>query len=1280
MSKHNTALEHNSQNSLLSASFQGLLWSNLLTVINDNAFRWLVIGIGKDYFPPEQQGWLLMIGSVLFVAPYLIFASVAGWLADRFPKRNVIVACKFLEIVVMIVGVTAIMMGNFNLLLLCTFLMGTQSALFAPAKVGKIPELLDETRISAANGYFNLAALSGTVIGMAVGGLLKDVTGIKGQEDIWITACTLIGIAVVGTGLSLLIRKMAVANPKARFPVTLIGETFANLVMLFKNKSLFRVALGISFFWAVGALGQLNIDQYAYESGALIERHRTPLLICLILGVGIGSVIAGIVSAGRIELGLVPWGALGISLFSILIFFSPEGFITYPVTLNMKYVVACALLAFLGISAGVFDVPLASFMQFRSPVEHRGAILSAVNFMLFTGILLTSVLYWGMRAPYHPASYANMPDQFQADSESDNYTALREITDNFDSQLASADSSQIELIKSTVAKIEDPQIREQALGHMLYQDMAASRKRIDANPDSTEEFNRQFYYDQFDQPAELVAVKHAYEQSSAQPLLSTRAVFLVLGIFTIPMLIYSAYHLYLAMTRIAMLWFLKCIYRVKVNGLENIPDDGGAVLVGNHTTWIDGALWLILIPRRLRMIAFAGNFKNKLMTFLANYCKVILITAGPKSIHRGLTEARKGLGRGEVVGLFPEGLISKTGQVQTFKPGLMKILDKMPVPIIPVYLDQQWGSIFTYSGGTSLKKWPNSFRRPMTLNIGKPMNRPEDVHEVRQSVMNLSADSSFQRQKPFAAPAAQFVSSCKRRKFKNKLADSSKVELSGGSLLMRSVILKRLLNRHVLDANEKHVGVLIPPSVGGVVVNAALAIDQRVAVNLNYTVSSEIMNQCIKQAGIKHVLTSRKVMEQFKFELDCEVVYLEDFKDKVSTSDKLAGVFASYVVPGKMLKSIWGLNKLDPDDVLTIIFTSGSTGVPKGVMLTHQNIATNVQAMDQVVHLKPDDCVLGILPFFHSFGFMATLWGALTINIRGVYHFSPLDSKQVGKLVDKHKVSLMLSTPTFLRGYLRKCTKEQLESLDVVVTGAEKLPVELADAFETKFGVRPIEGYGATETAPLATLNVPPSRSKEKFAIDRKEGTVGRPVPNVIAKIVDLDSGKELGMEESGMLWIKGPNVMKGYLGRDDLTSEAIQDGWYNTGDVAMIDKDGFIQITGRISRFSKIGGEMVPHVRIEEVLSQLISEDDQGEISVAVTAVPDARKGERLVVLHRKLKKTPEELCQGLSEEGLPNLYIPSTNSFFQVDELPLLGTGKLDLKSIKQMAEELANGASSN
>jgi acyl-[acyl-carrier-protein]-phospholipid O-acyltransferase/long-chain-fatty-acid--[acyl-carrier-protein] ligase len=342
-------------------------------------------------------------------------------------------------------------------------------------------------------------------------------------------------------------------------------------------------------------------------------------------------------------------------------------------------------------------------------------------------------------------------------------------------------------------------------------------------------------------------------------------------------------------------------------------------------------------------------------------------------------------------------------------------------------------------------------------------------------------------------------------------------------------------------------------------------------------------------------------------------------------------------------------------------------------MLSHANVASNVDIVAPVIHLRRSDVLVGILPFFHSFGYTVTLWTVAALNVKGIYHFNPLDAQLIGKLTQKHRGTVLLTTPTFLRTFIRRCTPEQFASLDVVIAGAEKLPIDLMDAYEKKFGVRPVEGYGTTELSPLVSVNIPPSRSHSDYHVERKEGTVGRPVPGVCAKVVNMETGEELGPGSSGMLLITGPNVMQGYLHLPEKTAEVIRDGWYVTGDIAMIDEDGFIQVTGRESRFSKIGGEMVPHIRIETMLNDIIrGEEDDATLRAAVTAVPDPRKGERLIVLHTRLSQTPQQLCEALAREGLPNLFIPSPDSFVQVDELPILGTGKLDLKGIRRIARE--------
>ena len=376
----------------------------------------------------------------------------------------------------------------------------------------------------------------------------------------------------------------------------------------------------------------------------------------------------------------------------------------------------------------------------------------------------------------------------------------------------------------------------------------------------------------------------------------------------------------------------------------------------------------------------------------------------------------------------------------------------------------------------------------------------------------------------------KFLRMCRRRMRRAKVADSTGVELSGAGLLTRTLVVRRLLRREVLAEDERNVGVLLPPSVGGLVVNAALAVDGRVAVNLNYTVTSEVMNDCIRQCGIRHVLTSRRVMERFNLILDAKVLYLEDFLGKVTLGDKLASAAAAWLAPIGWLERRLGLDKLGPDDLLTIIFTSGSTGRPKGVMLTQQNVASNVAAIDQIVRLADDDVLLGILPLFHSFGYTVTMWTVLSLPPKGIYHYSPLEAREVGKLCRRHGATIMIATPTFLRSYLRRCDPEDFAQLDVVFTGAERLSPELAEAFEERFGVHPVEGYGATETV-AGRLGQRSAQPRPEQTVRGRERRHRRPAPaRHRSEMRRSRHGRRPGTEPLGHVAGQGPERNAGLL------------------------------------------------------------------------------------------------------------------------------------------------------
>ncbi len=515
----------------------------------------------------------------------------------------------------------------------------------------------------------------------------------------------------------------------------------------------------------------------------------------------------------------------------------------------------------------------------------------------------------------------------------------------------------------------------------------------------------------------------------------------------------------------------------------------------------------------------------------------------------------------------------------------------------------------------------------------------------------------------------QFVRMCRRNLWRKKVADSSGSNLSGAGLLAQTLAVRSLLRREVLAADEKHVGILLPPSVAAVLANTALTVDRRVPVNLNYTASSGVLNASIAQCGIRHVLTSRRMLERFPLKLEAEIVIAEDLRQRMKWPDKLAAA-AAWLLPAAALERRLGLADVQPDDAATIMFTSGSTGVPKGVVLTHANVAANLAGINRLIHISRRDVLLGVLPMFHCYGYTATLWTALTLDALAVYHYTPLEPRQIGGLCRKHGGTILIATPTFLRSYLRRCEPEDLRTLDVVFAGAEKLPQELAAAFHERFGVLPVEGYGATELSPVVAGNSPPSRDPSPDKSGNRPGTIGRPIAGVEVKVIALESGADLPRGCQGMLLVRGDSVMQGYLDRPDLTAEVMRGDWYVTGDVATIDADGFITITGRTSRFSKIGGEMVPHIGVEAAVHKAVGDDDH-EAHLAVTAVADDTRGERLVVLHTGLRLAPVDICRAMVAGGVPPLWVPSPDSFRQVATIPLLGTGKLDLAGLKELAE---------
>jgi acyl-[acyl-carrier-protein]-phospholipid O-acyltransferase / long-chain-fatty-acid--[acyl-carrier-protein] ligase len=1115
--------------SLIATQFQG--------AFNDNALKFLVLYliIGTNLTPDEEETKVLLVGC-LFALPFILFSMTGGYLADRFSKRTVTIWTKLFEIGVMVFAIAGFAVQSMPMSLAALFLASTQGALFGPSKYGLLPEILPESQLSWGNGVIELGTFLAAITGTLAGARLSEMfAGRQEYSGVFFLACSVIGLVT-----SLGITNVVAADPTKKFQPNFLGDLWTNGKRIAEDRVLWLSVVGNTYFFFLAALLQFDIVFYGRD---ILHVHATQggyLQAAIAIGIGVGSLAAGYLSGGKIEYGLIPLGATGITVFGFLL--------ALP---GISFQNVLIFLAALGFFGGFFIVPISALLQHRPEEQHRGGVLASANLLSFIGILAASVVYY--------------------------------------------------LCK-----------------HFLH--------------------------------------------------LGPAGIFFWAAIGTVGALAYLLWLLPDSLLRFLLWTAAHTIYRLDLKGQEMIPARGGALLTPNHASWVDAVLLIAATDRPIRFLMFKGAYDHPLIKPFAKMLKIIPIASdqGPREMIHSLREASEALRNGEVVCIFPEGEITRIGQMLPFRRGFERIIKGIDVPIIPVNIDGIWGSIFSFSGGHFLWKWPRSIPYPVRITFGKPLPSTATTTEVRQAVQELGVDAFQRRRRYMKTLTRSFIKAARRHSRHFAMADGRTPKMTFGESLIKAVFLARRLRP--LWRDQKMVGILLPPSIPGALVNWAALLLGKVPINLNYTSSNESLASCAKQCELKTVVTSRQFLEKVPVQPPGELIYAEDLALNPGIVEKIAALLAAKLLPARLLEMFLGVSRpASLGDTATIVFSSGSTGEPKGVVLSHFNLASNVEQLEQVFHLHDGDRILGILPFFHSFGFTGTLCLPPLAGIGVVFHVSPLDAQVIGALVSKYTVTMLLSTPTFLNSYARRCPPEAFGSLRIVMAGAEKLPERVAQAFEDHFGIRPLEGYGCTECSPVVAVNTYDFRAAYFRQVGAKRGTIGHPLPGVGVRILDPESGESLPVDKPGLLLVRGPNVMVGYLNRPEKTAEVLQDGWYNTGDIATVDEDGFLRITDRLSRFSKIGGEMVPHIRVEEKLHELLQADGQ---ILAVTAIPDEKKGERLVVIHTLKEEALRECLEKLSKSDLPALWKPRPDQFLFVEKLPYLGTGKLDLRRLRELA----------
>lgn len=1131
--------------------FWALIFTQFQGAFSDNLFRWVLIYFllrtsidGDAGSEMERTGLVMGLSGALFSLPYIIFPGIFGALSDRFSKQRVAFATKVLELAIMTFGFAGLLSGNVYFLWTIWFLLSTQSAIFSPAKYGILPEILPDSRLSWGNGIMQMGTTVAIISGTAVAGPLYEF--LAKADQVHLVSVILMGLALAGIISSTRITNPPAANPDQKLTFNPVMDLPKHFRVFRRDKWLFLTVLGWTFFWFAGVLLQQNILSLGHLELHLTETQQSVLQAVLAVGIALGSLSAGFLSRDKIEVGLIPLGAFGMTLFSALL--GIQGF----EILSVRF-----LLFGLGFFAGVFFVPLAATLQQRSPAEMKGGIMATSNMLSSVGILAASGLFM-------------------------------------------------------------------LLG------------KLHIGPHLT---------------------------------------FLITACLTLATGLYISFVLPVFVVRLGLWVLSNTIYRLNVRGKHHVPEHGGALLVANHTSFLDALVIIASIDRPVRFIMYQGIYDIPWIKPLAKMMGAIPVTpgGGPREVVSSLRSASEAIKNGDLVCIFAEGQITRTGQMLPFRRGFERIMKGVEAPIVPVYIDQIWGSIFSFANGRFFWKWPKRVPYPITIAFGSSLASTANAYELRGAIQELGTRAYTERISPDDLLHRQFIRIARWNPFQMCVADGRSGKLSYFKTLVGSIILARKLKPML--GPEQSVGVLMPQGVGGVLVNVALTLMGKVPVNLNYTSSNDSIAAAARQCGMTHVITAHAFLEQLPVVPPTDdVIYLEDVMKTVGRRDHRSGALSAFFKPVRRLERELGAPATRScDDLATIIFSSGSEGEPKGIMLTHFNIISNVDAAIQIFPHRKWDTMVGILPFFHSFGYTATLWAVLTQKLSAVYHPNPLEAKQIGDLIHQYEGKILFSTSTFLQNFIRRCSAKQLSSLETIVTGAEKLAPRVRDAFKEKFGVEPLEGYGTSECAPIVSLNIPDFRAPGFYQKGTKRGTIGHPIPGVSVRIVDPDSREVLQNGYAGILMVKGPNVMKGYLNQPEKTQDVLKDGWYETGDIATIDEDGFITITDRLARFSKIAGEMVSHTVVEEALQKLTGNPDR---KLAVAGVPDPTKGERLIVIHTLDDEEFDELMCKLDDTGLPNLWVPKQKAFYKIDEIPVLGTGKMDLKAVKNLARQLDIG----
>uniref|UniRef100_A0A450Y5U2 Acyl-[acyl-carrier-protein]-phospholipid O-acyltransferase / long-chain-fatty-acid--[acyl-carrier-protein] ligase n=1 Tax=Candidatus Kentrum sp. SD TaxID=2126332 RepID=A0A450Y5U2_9GAMM len=702
-------------------------------------------------------------------------------------------------------------------------------------------------------------------------------------------------------------------------------------------------------------------------------------------------------------------------------------------------------------------------------------------------------------------------------------------------------------------------------------------------------------------------------------------------------------------------------YRARIKGLENCRAAGKRVLIiANHTSFLDGILLATYLPGDPAFVINPRIARLWWVRWLSLFVSLLPMDTGNPLAIRVLI-ARLQQNRGVVV--FPEGRITVTGELMKIYDGPGLVADRVGAALLPIRIDGAQYSYFSYLRGKTRLRWfpriTMTILPPYRLNVPETLTKAERRERIGRMLSDLMVELIFSTSNTQSTLYEALLKARKIHGMRHIIADDIRHEpISYGGITLRAHVLGRLMAKETNPG--EYVGILLPTSTTVAVAFFGLHLYGRIPAMLNFSAGSRGMMSAVATARVETVYTSRRFVIEGKFDdivarlaRKVKVRYLEDLIQEIGMGIKLRGMIAMCFP-----RLAYGRSCPDvkPDDPAVVLFTSGSEGTPKGVVLSHVNLLSNIEQLKSRGDFNAKDIILNALPTFHSFGFSIGMLFPLMSGIKTFLYPSPLHYRMIPEIAYEINATMMFGTNTFLAGYANHAHPYDFRSLRYVFAGAEKLQDGTREIWMNRFGVRIFEGYGATETAPVLSVNTP---------MENRPGTVGRFMPGIEYHLEPVGE-----IEDAGRLWVRGPNVMLGYLlsdapGELQPLDTDLGPGWYDTGDIVRVDQDGYLRIEGRARRFAKVGGEMVSLTAAEEFAYRAWP-----DFSHAVVAIADEKKGEQLVLVTECEAIDRQALITQAKNEGFGEIGMPKRVVLTKT--VPLLGSGKIDYVAVENLAKE--------